>query len=189
MNKMSLTTIFSDSIFKTVVNNNKYKDYFIKKLNSCKQSTYISNVGGFQSNSFYEVPEDILNNIFLRPAYKYCEKLNPQKEFKLELINYWINKNKTNDYNLMHSHEGFLSGIYYIKTPDNCGRLVFQNGNLTKMHNNYTSFFYDSNFFTNFIFDVKEGEIYVFPSVMLHSVEPSRAREDRISVAFNLKII
>lgn len=186
---MLLTTIFSDSIFKTVVNNNKYKNFFIKKLNSCKQSSYISNVGGFQSNSFYEVQEDILNEVFLKPAYKYCEKLNPKKEFKLELINYWINKNKTNDYNLMHSHEGFLSGIYYIKTPNNCGRLVFQNGNLTKMHNNYSLRFDNSDFFSTFIVDVKEGEIYLFPSITLHSVEPNKSKEDRISVAFNLRII
>jgi|TARA_R110000765_G_scaffold185190_1_gene290917 uncharacterized protein (TIGR02466 family) len=186
---MLLQTIFCDSIFKTVLNNNNYKNYFIKKLNTCKQSSYKSNVGGFQSNSFYNIRKDILKDIFLNPAYKYTEKLNPKKQFKIELINYWINKNKTHDYNLMHSHDGFLSGIYYIKTPIDCGRLVFQNGNLTKMQYNYVNYFDNPNFFSTFISEVSEGEIYLFPSNLLHSVEPNRSNEERISVSFNLRIV
>jgi uncharacterized protein (TIGR02466 family) len=185
---MILKDIFVSTIFKTVINNNKYKNYFLRQLNNCKKSVTISNMGGFQSENFKKINKEILNNVFLNPAYEFAKKLNPVKNIKLELISYWINLNKQNNYNLMHCHEGFLSGVYYIKTKENCGRLVFQNGDLTKMTNDYFKYFNHSSFYSNYATPVQEGELYLFPSNTLHYVEPNLSNEDRVSVAFNIKV-
>ena len=91
---MILKDIFVSTIFKTVINNNKYKNYFLRQLNNCKKSVTISNIGGFQSENFKKINKEILNNVFLNPAYEFAKKLNPVKNIKLELISYWINLNK-----------------------------------------------------------------------------------------------
>ena len=186
--KSLIQNIFVSTVFKKNLNDKIYKNYFLKKLKSCKKSVVVSNVGGFQSESLTKVETNILHNVFLNPAYEFVKELNPRKEINLKLLNYWLNLNKTNHYNEFHNHQGFLSGIYYIKTPKNSGRLVFQEGNLTKMSNNYYNYFDNPNFYTKFTMTPKEGDLYLFTSNTLHYAEPNLSKEDRISVAFNLEV-
>jgi uncharacterized protein (TIGR02466 family) len=186
--KSLIQNIFVSTIFKKNLNDKIYKNYFLKKLKSCKKSVVVSNVGGFQSESLIEVETNILHHIFLNPAYEFAKELNPRQEINLKLLNYWLNLNKTNNYNEFHNHQGFLSGIYYIKTPKNSGRLVFQEGNLTKMSTNYYKYFDNPNFYTKFTVNPQEGDLYLFTSNTLHYVEPNLSKKDRISVAFNLGV-
>ena len=181
--------IFKTSIFKTFIKNEEYINYFInflqieKKLN---QKNTISNIGGFQSKSF-----NILNNnkiaedIFIKPATEYIKQFN--KNYKIELSNFWINCNNKNDYNLLHNHqESNISGVYYIKVPENSGRIVFQNGDLTKMNSKNQFYFDDANFYSRYFIPVYQYDLILFSSETLHYVEPNRSNEERISVAFNL---
>jgi uncharacterized protein (TIGR02466 family) len=185
---LKIENIFVNSIFKTVVNNKKYKNFFLKKLKSCKNFNKISNVGGLQTQSYDNPPDEILKEIFLNPAYKFTEQLNPIKKIKLKLLNFWINSNRENNYNLLHCHKGFLSGVYYVQVPEKSGNLIFQNGDLIKMTNAYDAYFNNPNFWSSYIMPVQEGEIYLFTSTTLHYVEPNQSKKNRISVAFNLDI-
>jgi uncharacterized protein (TIGR02466 family) len=86
----------------------------------------------------------------------------------------------------MHNHIGNFSGIYYIEVPKDSGKLVFQNADLLKSYDNNYPFIEDANTYSNYSFDVKKYELYLFPSETLHFVEPNFSNKERISVAFNL---
>jgi uncharacterized protein (TIGR02466 family) len=181
--------IFKTSIYKTSIKNNEYINYFInllelQKKNNCKN--FISNVGGFQSTSFNSIDSNnILEDIFIKPALEYTKQFN--KQYNIELTNFWVNSNNQNDYNLLHNHnDSNISGVYYIKVPKNSGRIVFQNGDLSKMYCKNEKYFDSTNFYSRYFFEVQQYDLILFSSETLHYVEPNRSKEERISVAFNL---
>jgi uncharacterized protein (TIGR02466 family) len=181
--------IFKTSIFKTIIKNENYINYFVDFLNIQKKfdnGNTISNVGGFQSISFSTLDnKKIIEDIFIKPATEYIKQFN--KIYKIELANFWINSNNKNDYNFLHNHpESNISGVYYIKTPKNSGRIVFQNGDLTKMNSKNQNYFDDPNFYSRYFIPVNQYDLILFPSETFHYVEPNRSDEERISVAFNL---
>jgi uncharacterized protein (TIGR02466 family) len=187
--------IFKTSIFQTKINNISYKKYFLNILKNLKKnnskSMGISNIGGFQSYSSNEINnKEVLDNIILNPTKDFIKNLNPTKEIKFKLQSYWINSNKENDYNLLHNHYGSnISGVYYIKVPKLSGRLVFQNGDSSKLKDNNFEYFNNPNFYCRFFCNVEEGDLYLFSADTIHYVEPNRSKEERISVAFNIDFI
>jgi uncharacterized protein (TIGR02466 family) len=180
--------IFKTSIYKTSIVNIDYKNYFIKLLNNEKKlnkKNFISNVGGFQTKSLSSLDNNIKKNLFIKPASEYIKQFN--KDYKIELSDFWINLNNKNDYNLLHNHSGSnISGVYYIEAPENSGRIVFQNGDLTKMNSKNQFYFDDANFYSRYFLPVNNYDLILFPSETFHYVEPNRTNTERISVAFNL---
>ena len=181
--------IFKTSIYKTSLENKEYIDYFynlIEEQKKINNSNYISNVGGFQTKSFTKVEnKNIYNDVFINPALEYMKQFN--KIYNVILSDFWINSNNKNDYNLLHNHStSNISGVYYIKVPKNSGRIVFQNGDLSKMSNKNQYYFDNANFYSRYFFSVKKYDLILFSSDTFHYVEPNRSDEERISVAFNL---
>jgi uncharacterized protein (TIGR02466 family) len=184
--------IFKTTIFKSKIKNQKYVKYFLNLLKKEQQNNKgkkISNVGGFQSSQYTTLREDILRNVFLDPGKNFIEKLNPKKNLNLTLGDFWINSNLNKDYNLLHNHFGAtISGIYYLEVPENSGRLVFQNGDLSKMSSINFDYFHSENYYARYFIIPEKFDLYLFPSEAFHYVEPNRSFENRISVAFNLKV-
>lgn len=184
--------IFKTTIFKSKIKNQKYVKYFLNLLKKEQQNNKgktISNVGGFQSSQYTTLREDILRNVFLNPGKNFIEKLNPKKNLNLTLGDFWINSNLNKDYNLLHNHFGAtISGIYYLEVPKNSGRLVFQNGDLSKMSSINFDYFHNENYYARYFIIPEKFDLYLFPSEAFHYVEPNRSFENRVSVAFNLKV-
>jgi uncharacterized protein (TIGR02466 family) len=189
-----IVDIFKTTVFKENIENSFYKNYFLnllKKEKNDKNNKIVSNVGGFQTkNLILLADKNVTENLFLKPAAKFAKMLNNKIELKLQLQNFWINSNNKNDYNLLHNHfDCNISGVYYIKVPKESGRLVFQNGDLTKLNSNNYDYFNNANFYSRYFFEINENDLYLFTSETLHYVEPNRSEKERISVAFNIKII
>jgi uncharacterized protein (TIGR02466 family) len=191
--------IFRTSIYKTSIKNDSFIKYFKnilskeKKQNKGKQ---ISNVGGFQSNYFYNIDNrDILYNVFLEPSHKFVSILNPINDIKIALHSWWINENKLSDYNTIHNHsnlevKNIISGVYYIEAPKDCGRLVIQNMDPSKFNDHYyLKYFDDNNFHGKYYIEPQKYDLILFNSESFHYVESGKAKDPRISVAFNIKII
>jgi hypothetical protein len=79
----------------------------------------------------------------------------------------WMNFTYKGDDNPMHNHAGSLSSIIYVKDED-CQPTIFPTINYTHKP--------------------KEGEILLFPSNLLHSVDVKETESERISVSFNLDV-
>ena len=88
-----------------------------------------SNVGGWQSNSLFKDTDSFFGPL-LHAIEEHClnyihEIVSIQNCF---LHNAWININSKGDSNFPHDHPGsIVSGVYYVRLPENSGRLVFQN--------------------------------------------------------------
>jgi uncharacterized protein (TIGR02466 family) len=130
----------------------------------------------------YNIIKKVMNVI--SENEQYCDK------YDLQCSNMWANVNQKNSYNKVHIHPGALwSGVYFVKTPNNCGRLkifdpriqshiiepVFKNNNVPK--NNLNEIYYTA----------EEGVLLFFPGWLLHEVEPNLSDDLRISVSFNFK--
>ena len=107
------------------------------------------------------------------------------------MIDAWFNINKCGDYNVCHNHPSSdLSGVLWIKSSENCGILKYQSPYNYISHNEIKSYTDDfkqeTNFYSNFSYEPTEGRMLVFPSHLMHSVEPNESSEDRISVSFNV---
>jgi len=149
----------------------------------------LSNRGGWQSpsdfyldDSFSEFADYILQNSLTALSHY---------NLQFKMSNMWININRKGDYNVVHNHSNsIISGVLWIKTPDNCGLLKF-----LSPHSFTQSLLLDNvdsdvakkqNYYSGYTFNPKEGTMILFPSDLLHGVEPNESDEDRISIAFNL---
>jgi len=104
------------------------------------------------------------------------------------LGNMWANINPPDSYNKPHLHPNTLfSGVYYIKTPPNCGRLICSDPRsgaqtvlpVRKPGDPGRSLWRDVNL------DPIPGRIVIFPAWLWHAVEPNESNDIRISASFN----
>ena len=107
---------------------------------------------------------------------------------KPKLGNMWANINYTGGYNRPHVHPNSLfSGVYYIKTPSNCGKIVITDPRPGAQLNMPTRINGEPprHLWREVHLDAKEGRIIMFPSWLWHGVEPNQSNDIRISVSFN----
>jgi uncharacterized protein (TIGR02466 family) len=101
----------------------------------------------------------------------------------------WGNISVAGDFNPMHSHTGAISGVGYLRIPDNIheeweaedhdpsvGMIQFVNGNNMQLNTNA------------FRLKPEVGDIYFFPAWLLHEVYPFRSSGERWSFSFNTTI-
>ena len=110
------------------------------------------------------------------------------EEFKI--IDTWIVRQFENEYNPLHSHGGHISGVGYLRLPDNYGKTVQSdkqnnyNGNLQLVHGS-------KNFLSPITLNIepKVGDFYLFPNYLMHSVYPFKNKNaERRSISFNAYI-
>ena len=111
------------------------------------------------------------------------------KTRKLELEG-WVNINPPRAYNQMHTHDRYdLSGVYYAKVPEPKHK---ESGALQFLNPSYRGGPYSELFNamhpTKFTVKPKEGTMLVFPSAMPHWVLPNDDSDDRMSIAFNVRL-
>tara|TARA_B100000524_G_scaffold84909_1_gene39303 strand:- start:340 stop:942 length:603 start_codon:yes stop_codon:yes gene_type:complete len=151
-----------------------------------------SNRGGWQSNSFFKDTDSFFGPL-LHSIEEHClnyihEIVSIQNCF---LHNAWININSKGDSNFPHDHPGsIVSGVYYVRLPENSGRLVFQNpsGKLISTYWNMKGGPNEWNRANSEVWslDSSEDTLLIFPSWLDHFVQPSESDEDRISISFNV---
>ena len=104
------------------------------------------------------------------------------------LGNMWANINPTGAYNAPHIHPNSLfSGVYYVKTPENCGKLSCYDprpGIQTTMPSRVTEI-PPKHLWREAQIDAKQGRIIMFPACLWHAVEENKSNDLRISVSFN----
>ena len=116
-------------------------------------------------------------------------KKTEKKIKKFDLIASWVVRQFKNEYNPVHFHGGHVSGVGYLKVPDNMGETVQKdkknrNGNLVLIHGS-------SQFLSKSILTIqpKVGDFYFFPNYVMHTVYPfNGTKEERRSISFNAKI-
>jgi len=78
----------------------------------------------------------------------------------------WINYAYKNNYNPIHSHSGFVSGVIYLQNQNDLTIFPDQNFNVQG----------------------KPGEMILFPSSLRHQVDKIKDNYERITFAFNINV-
>ena len=163
-----------------------YVDYILN-LKSARPSLSKSNFGGWHSDCnlfdhdiFKELSSDILSiakqslSSFLNTRYSEVSGGSPNLRF----TEMWANVNTKTNFNAHHIHEGILSGVFYLKVPENSGRLILSNPAVRS----------DAHYIRckDYAVDPERLALIFFPSWLMHYVEPSNNDEERISISFNI---
>ena len=132
----------------------------------------------------------------LSSAGEVAEDLGYHPDRRPEILNMWANIAPRHGYNRSHMHPHSLwSGVYYVQAPKGAGRIVFSE---PRAQVRMVSAVYARpsqerpESWEQVYFTPVEGRIILFPSWLLHEVEPNMAdargnAADRISVSFNLR--
>ena len=143
-----------------------------------------SNRGGKQSINTNEdsIIKDLIQKIIDE---------NIQKVFKgkLEIQCYWVNVNSRDNYNVYHSHPGsVLAGVVYLQASEDSGDLVFYHPNAYSVYEEVMAYKKDEDLAQHVQIQMhpRTGLCCIFPSHIMHGVEPNRTQDDRVSVSFNL---
>ena len=121
--------------------------------------------------------------------------LGYHSDWRPDIINMWANVSPRYAFNRSHIHAGSLwSGVYYVQAPAGAGRIVFSEpraqvrmtGPVYERPSHERPESWDEVYFKPL-----EGRIILFPSWLLHEVEPNMSdiggkSGERISVSFNI---
>lgn len=155
-----------------------------------------SNLGGYQSN-------DLNNTVLSSPPFlsllkkikKGCDFITrdlPITTGHLELGNMWVNFNEKNNYNAVHFHPiSPISGVVYIsgESVTSCG-LYFCNPHPAEAY-----IFSELQSVPTTLSSLqikltpKVGDMIFFPGWLPHGVPEYSGNDERISIAFNLKLV
>ena len=98
----------------------------------------------------------------------------PYKEMGLPMDEFWFNIARPGESTGWHDHKdrSVLSGVYYLKVPDNAGDILFRKRDKDKI--------------VEWNIRSETGKLILFHSNIEHSVKINKSNHDRISIAFNL---
>jgi uncharacterized protein (TIGR02466 family) len=170
----------------------EHKEIFLNAVKTYKDqnpSVQKSNIAGYQSPDTLQGVEE------LRPLFEYLCQMGFKAVADLDFVDCdifltsaWLNINDTRQcMNIEHIHGEVFSGVFYLKAPEESGKLIFQNPAINQMWDGcyLTS---QKNQFSGVRICIEpvEGNIILFPSYLPHSVETNNHDEERISISFNL---
>ena len=137
-------------------------------------------------------------NMHERPEFKKlvdmlyaCQKTIYEQEYyesEPVLGNMWANINPPGGSNRAHQHPNSLwSGVYWIKTPKNCGQLKIDDPRsvacMTRPRQKNTK--KPDRLWRETHYEPIAGRCIMFPSWLMHCVDPNESNDIRISVSFN----
>ena len=101
--------------------------------------------------------------------------------------------NSPNTYNTRQTHPNSnISGVFWIKTPNNSGDLKFINPNsfeaFVELNCYVEKFKLDTNSYESYQYNPVAGNMITFPSHVLHEVLLNESKEDRIAVSYNITL-
>ena len=177
-----------------IIEMNRYVDGLIKDDEKSKILDFGANLAGNVTQEFRFDIEFMQKIKWAEFLAKSCQRWLLEghniKIKKFDIISSWVVKQYKNDYNPIHYHDGQISGVGYLKIPNDMGETIQKS---KKMNHNGKLVLIDGakKFVCNptYVITPKVGDFYFFPSYMMHTVYPFfNTSEERRSVSFNAKI-
>jgi len=195
--------LFVTSCFITYINTTNHRGIVeaVEKIQATDVGNQRSNEGGFQSRvihspNFDNIETSNLFNNVIYPAAGMVAK-SWSLPSNMDRVAYWYNVNYKYSSNREHTHpRSFLSGVYYIKVPENSGNITFlrassEHDKLEFIHEQISE--KDLQIDNNRInsqhwYTPVEGMLILFPGHLSHFVRQNLTTEvddRRISLSFN----
>lgn len=163
--------------------------WILNYRNNNPTSEKLTNRGGWQSSSTFYHDESF--SLFFEYILKHIHAGLSDFKVNFTLNNMWININERGNYNALHNHpHSHISGVFWVKTPDNCGDIAFENPHhfdrYIEIRNLNQEIAEETKNYFGYTFFAKEGSILLFPSDIRHEVQQNNSDEERISISFNM---
>lgn len=162
-------------------------------INTEYERTHINNSDISKDRYFLNTISDLKQDI-----ENHCERfirkyLTVKDNAQFYLQNSWCNIHGPNENSQIHFHaNSLLSGVYYPILPKNSGDISFHKGSIyTNIFHQSIRFEYEENnniTAEQYVINLKEGDIVLFPSHLDHSVQRNNSNEKRYSIAFNFYV-
>jgi uncharacterized protein (TIGR02466 family) len=159
-----------------------------KSFFDLQKETIVNNLGNITSADNYLMKNKVMadiNNELLFALNHYMDKIIvPKDDVKPYITQSWLNWTEKGQFHHRHAHQNsYLSGVLYINTDEEKDKIIFFNDGYEKIH----VYSKEWNLFNSksWFFNVKPGDIIVFPSHLQHMVEPTTSDETRVSLSFN----
>jgi uncharacterized protein (TIGR02466 family) len=157
-----------------------------------------TNVGGWQSMGelldWPEVAATDFRETLLSAVSHMIGRVSGRRQFRFQAkIKAWANVNRGGSFNRIHNHpDCHWSGAYYVR-PGQPGQDEPKRAGCIEFHDprgavNMVTHPGRSGFGTPCFYRPEAGTLFVFPSWLMHSVNPISAETCRISIAFNALI-
>ena len=194
--QFNMTSLFGTPLYQTIIQPN----ITVEELNFVKNLEYkrFDADNGYGSKEKFLLDEPELKNLKER-LLQYCghylyDVLDfDETQATFEITNSWSVKHLDGDESGPHLHAGSMfSAVYYIQTDNDCGDLI-----LHKDETNYNILtptvnvpFKQKNYnicnSEAFSLPPVDNMLVMFPSTLLHSVNPNKSSIERYCIAFNL---
>ena len=166
---------------------NDHIDVILKDQNKIDELYHGKNLAGEIKYEIKLTKEFIDLNLYssIRDIVYNFVKSTLNRELKsFEVKSSWAVCQFESDYNPIHWHDGHLSGVMYTKIPKNFGtsyKKINKNGNIAFIHGS-------TQLTAASVYDVTPeiGDLFIFPSNLMHTVYPFFSNEERRSVSFNV---
>lgn len=155
---------------------NKLNDYSKKLVGQVQQEIELKN----------KFIKKNLKSYITKSVNQYLKKNLNKKSKNIKIKNLWVVRQFKNEYNPLHFHDGNVSGVGYLKIPNNLTK-----SNKKIKTNGTIDFVYGSkSFLNNSIFNHKPkvGDLVLFPNNLMHTAYPFTVEGERRSFSFNLEI-
>jgi uncharacterized protein (TIGR02466 family) len=194
---MNILQIFSTPVWEASLPNfQDNKDNFIASAQEFRDQFTEGTKFNFVHNS-YQSPPILTRNPVFAPLFDYACQLGLKAAFDLQMMpcdvvvtSAWINIQDSSKAMLLdhvHNDNSVFSGVFYLKIPENSGKLVFSNPGLNQMWLGL-NLIENKNKFTSERLQITpvEGGMFLWPSYLPHRTLPNNHEEARISISFNL---
>ena len=175
-----------------IVNENKKKivEFGNKLVGNVSNEFQVDGDFGFSSGWFEFLAKNVSEFIF---------KVYKKKIKKCTILNSWVVRQFSNEYNPLHTHSGHLSGAGWLKVPYEWGEFYNEIKKGSENANGNLDLVYGTPMFLNHaIFRVKPkvGDFFIFPHYLMHCVWPFNCKKnndpkynlERRSVSFNANL-
>ena len=168
---------------------NKEVDKIVKSKLKTKKSDYSKKVVG-QVYQEIQISKKFINKYLKKFITKqissYLKKSMNIKPKKFLIKNLWVVRQFKNEYNPVHFHDGYVSGVGYLMVPKNLTKSkkkIYTNGTIDFINGTKT---YLSNSIHNH--KPKTGDMIIFPNNLMHTAYPFNVEGERRSFSFNLDL-
>ena len=179
----------------------KLSKKIIETINNFIDNTTISKKNDYSSKLASQIKDEIkLSNAFItkniskeliKNIKEYLKKSEVNKIKEIKIINVWVVKQFKNEYNPVHYHEGQISGVGYLKIPENMNLNKMIKNKKIKTNGTIDFINGQKNFLSKSIYNLnpKVRDLLIFPNYLMHSAYPFNVNGERRSFAFNAKIL
>mgnify|MGYP003348279223 CR=1 FL=1 len=109
---------------------------------------------------------------------------------RLEVVQFWANVNRPNEYNMQHNHApNHLSGVYYVSVPAGSGDIKFIDDRRVRAVTEPRPVRDSALAYQSYTFQPVPGMLLIFPSWLDHVVGQNKSGEVRTAVSFNIDLV